>query len=80
MNNSHHLKKMPIQWTDLLRAFEGADIVRNYVLGVIGHINPPIPSGTYNQSSISEIVDECRGIKTMGQCYTKQTFEAKIIH
>lgn len=38
--------------------------------------NKPWPA-FYNQSCISDIVEEYTGIKTMGQCYTKPSFEIK---
>lgn len=78
MNDARHLREMHVQWTDLLRAYEGAEVVMNFVAGAIGRTNPPIPAGTYNQISISSIVDDYRGMKTMGRCYTSITFEAKI--
>jgi hypothetical protein len=77
MNTSKSLKDMHIQWTDLLRACEGADVVRNFVAGAVARTYPSIPAGIYNQSSISPIVDEYRGIKTMGHCYNRITYEAK---
>ena len=80
MNNATHLKKMPIQWTDLLRSAFEAEVLIDYSHIHAPRIHPPIPAGVYPQSSISDIVDEYRGMKTMGRCYTKPTFEAKISH
>lgn len=38
----------------------------------------PHEKATYNQSSVSDIVDEYRGIRTLGHCYTRHSFEIKI--
>lgn len=78
MNDSRHLKNMPIQWSDLLRVYERADVFMTWVAGAVKRTNPPVPPGVYNQSSISDIVDEYRGMQTMGRCYTRTSFEAKL--
>lgn len=78
--NGKNLKKMHIQWTDLLRGAELAEHTIHYDATHAPRVHPPIPAGIYPQSSISDIVDEYRGMKTMGRCYTKPTFEAKISH
>ena len=69
---------MHIQWTDLLRACESGEALYHWAQGNVARSKPPIPAGVYPQSSISQIVDDLRGIKTLGQCYTRPSFEAKI--
>jgi hypothetical protein len=78
MNNERHLREMYIQWSDLVRVSERVGVVREWVAQSAVRTSPPIPAGTYNQSSISDILDEYRGMKTMGRCYTKTTFEARL--
>jgi hypothetical protein len=38
----------------------------------------PHEKATYNQSSVSNIVDEYRNMKTLGNCYNRPSFEIKI--
>lgn len=78
MNNASHLKRLHIQWSDLLRVYEAAESIPAYAANHTPRSTPPIPAGVYPQSSISDIVDEYRGMKTLGRCYTKLSFEAKI--
>lgn len=78
MNSYKSLKDLHIKWTDLLRTYEGASDIVQGLVAIKPRSHPPIPSGIYNQSSKSPIVDELRELKTMGQCYTKMIFEAKI--
>jgi hypothetical protein len=79
MNTGKMLKDLHLSWGDLVALHEIAGRSKEaFAYMGVKRTQPPWP-GEYQQSSISDIVDECRGIKTLGRCYTKPSFEVKIV-
>ena len=77
MNTAEKLKLMSLSFGDLVALWESAgstkEAFRN--MGVVKHSNPW--PAVYNQSG-TPLTDEANGITSMGQCYTKPSFEIKI--
>lgn len=79
MNSHKSLKDIHLSWSDLMSLYQRVGSIKEYAIANTPRENPPLP-GIYNQSSVSELVDEYRGIKTMGpNYYTKPSFEIKVI-
>ena len=80
MNTLENLQHIHVSWGDLVRMWqEKEDLMFAFRDYGFRRSHPPIPAGTYTQSSVSDIVDEARGIKTLGRCYTQPSFEIKLV-
>jgi hypothetical protein len=80
MNDNENLRVVPLSFWQILELTESGhefiEFIRNDY-----RVSPNVrEKGFYNQSSISPEVDKYLGIRTMGRCYTKMSFEIKIPH
>jgi hypothetical protein len=76
MNDNEHIRRLPLSIDDLIR-YKAMEVLQQMARATMPRSTKPWPP-FYNQSG-NEAVDKLRGIKTLGDCYTHPTFEAKLI-
>lgn len=81
MNSYNNLRDVPLCWGDIVAMHEEREKMKERtferMINALPKINIDRSPPFYYQSG-SPIIDELRGIRSMGNCYFHQSFQIKI--